>query len=247
MSWGDVTFLYDNIGAYTATSGEDGFEDVNLADGLDSTHWTATSTATQELIHDAGLGNTVTADFMAIGGHNLAGATVKLEESADAISYSTVVSGFIVSDNNSLAKLFASETNRAFKVTITGASVAPYITTLYIGEKTELKKADLYDPNRRKRNQDITYTEGGRVAGAVINFVERPINLKFKHCINAVYTKVDTWFTGHGLKYFFFMWEPTSHGLDVWPVISIDTDFNAPYVVSGELRSISIRLRGVVE
>jgi len=233
MSWGDVTFLYDNIGAYTATSEETGFEDENLSDGLDSTHWTATSTATQELVHDAGVGNTVTCDFMAIGGHNLSGATVKLEESADAISYTTVVAGFVVSDNKSLAKFFTSETNRAFKATITGASVVPYITTLYIGEKVELKKADLYDPYRRRRDQKITYTEGGRVAGAVVNFVERRMALKFKNCVNAVYDKVATWFDDHGLKIFFVLWEPTSHSTDVWPVISTDIELNAPYVVSG--------------
>jgi hypothetical protein len=247
MSWGNVTFLYDNIGVYTATSEESGFEDDNLTDGLESTHWTATSTATQELIHDAGLGNTVTADFMALGGHNLSGCTVTLKESSDAISYSDVVAGFVVSDNKSLAKFFTSTTNRAFKVIISGASVASYVTTLYIGEKVELKKANLYDPYRRKRSQEITYTEGGRVAGAVINFTERLVNLKFKNCINALYAKVDTWFTGHGLKVFFMLWEPTSHSADVWPVISIDSDFNAPYVVSGELRDISIGLRGLAE
>ena len=247
MSWGEVTFLYDNMGAYTANREEVGFEAANLTDGLDSTHYTATSTATQEIIHDAGLGNTVTCDFMAIGGHNLSGATVKLEESADAAAYTTVVSGFVVSDNKSLAKLFTSETNRAFKVTITGASVAPYITTLYIGEKVELKKANLYDPQRRKRDQQITYTEGGRVAGAVTNFTNRIMSLKFKNCINAIYDKVDAWFTNHGLKTFFVMWEPTSHPTDVWPVISRGDELNAPYVVPGELRDISINLRGLAE
>jgi hypothetical protein len=247
MSWGDVTFLYDNIGTYTATSEETGFEAVNLVDGLESTHWTATSTATQEIIHDAGVGNTVTCDFMAIGGHNLSGATVKLEESADAAAYTTVVAGFVVSDNKSLAKLFTAETNRAFKVTITGASVAPYITTLYIGEKVELQKAALYDPYKRKRNQDITYTEGGRVAGAVVNYTERVPEFKFRNCINAIYDKIDTWFTVHGLKAFFVMWEPTEHPTDVWPVIGIDTGFNAPYVVPGELRDISVKVRGLAE
>jgi hypothetical protein len=247
MSWGDVTFLYDNIGAYTPTSEESGFEAVNLTDGLESTHWTATSTATQELIYDAGVGNTVTCDFMAIGGHNLAGATVKLEESADAAAYTTVVAGFVVSDNNSLAKFFTAETNRAFKVTITGASLAPYITTLYIGEKTELKKANLYDPNRKKRDQQITLSEAGRVAGALINYVERLISLTLDNCDNTVYDKVYTWFNVHGLKIFFVLWEPIEHPSDVWPVTSKDTGLNAPFIVPGQIRNISLELRGVAE
>jgi hypothetical protein len=248
MSWGDVTFLYDSIGDYTATSEETDFEAVNLTDGLDSTHWTATSTATQELIHDAGLGNTVTFDSMALGaGHNLSGATVTLQKSSDASVYSDVVTAFVVSDNKSLAKFFTAVTDRAVKVIISGASVAPYVTSLIIGSKVELGKAGLYDPYRRKRDTDINYTEGGRIAGATIRFTERILKLKFKVADSTLYDKIDVWWDGHGLKIFFILWEPTSHPTDVYPVISNDKNFNAPFTVSGVFRDIMISLRGLQE
>ena len=115
------------------------------------------------------------------------------------------------------------------------------------GEKVELKKANLYDPDRRKRDQTITYTEGGRVAGAVINFVERILGLKFKNCNAAIYDKVDAWWVNHGIKIFFFLWEPVEHPTDVWPVINNNPTLNAPYKVSGELREITLGLRGVAE
>jgi hypothetical protein len=48
-------FLYKtDVTAYTPTSEESGFEASNLLDGLDSTFWKATSSATQEFIFDKG-------------------------------------------------------------------------------------------------------------------------------------------------------------------------------------------------
>ena len=248
MSWGDVTFLYNTVAPFVATSEETDFEAINLSDGLDSTHWTATSTVTQELIYDAGLGNTLTADYMSLGsGHNLSGATVTVKKSSDAISYVDVVAGFVVSDNKSLAKFFTEITTRAVKVIISGASVAPYITALHIGSKTELGKASLYDPYRRKRKSEINYTEGGRVAGSLINYTERDLQPKFESANDALYTKIDTWWETQGLKLFFMLWEPTNHPTDDFPVIADGDNFNAPFVVSGVLRDISLDLRGLKE
>ncbi|MCK5603554.1 hypothetical protein KAR91_16840 [Candidatus Pacearchaeota archaeon] len=248
MSWGDVTFLYDSVGPFIATSEEADFEAVNLSDGLDSTHWTATSTATQELIYDAGFGNTITFDYMALGaGHNLSGATVTVKKSSDASSYSDVVTGFVVSDNKSLAKFFTEVTDRAVKIVISGASIASYVTALHVGSKVELAKAGLYDPYRRKRDSKINYTESGRVAGAVINFTERKLKLKFKTADSTLYDKIDAWWETQGLKVFFMLWEPIGHSTDVYPVISDDKTFNAPFTVSGVFRNATVSLRGLQE
>ena len=88
MAASEVEAYYDLVAAlaWDPTSEETGYEAVNLLDGLDVTWWLAASGATQYLTFDSGVGNTVSADYLALGsGHNLntVGATATWQYATD--------------------------------------------------------------------------------------------------------------------------------------------------------------------
>ena len=235
----------------TPTTEETGFEASNLLDGLDVTWWLSTSGATQYLTYDSGVDNTIDFDYLAIGaGHNLfdVGATVTWQKADNALSWSDVVSGITPGDNKTfIQKAGSTQTYRGVRVAITGASAAIAITLLYIGMKTVLEFADLYDPDRKKRNQVINTTEGGRLAGAAIRFVQRLIDLKFRLVTDALHTKIDDLWNNHGIKLFFIAWDPGDHPTEVYPVYMDSKDRNAPFTVSGVYRKDRMKLMGLFE
>ena len=253
MAWAAVEIYYLLVASlvWTPTSEETGYEASNLIDGLDVTWWLATSSATQYLTFDSGFGNTVSADYLAIGsGHNLStiGATVTWQYSTDAAAWNDVVTGSTPSDDKSLViKAGSTQTYRAFRVAITGASAAAAITLCYMGMKTILKFADLYDPQRKRRNQVINITEGGRLDGAAIRYTQRQIDLKFKNADSTLYDKIDALWQNHGIKLFFIAYDPGDHATVIYPVYIDDKDRNAPFTVSGVLRKEGIKLKGLYE
>lgn len=88
MILGKPIFLYDNLlkrFAPAVTSEASGFPASNLYDDDLNSLWKATGSGDQTISTDAGAGNTVTADSLFIGNHNLftAGAGVVLQASDD--------------------------------------------------------------------------------------------------------------------------------------------------------------------
>ena len=254
MAASEVEAYYDlPIGfVLTPTSEETGFEAANLIDGLDVTWWLSTSGATQYLTYDSGAGNTIDFDYLAVGaGHNLftVGATITWQRSVDASAWVDVVSGVAPSDDKSFVKRAGStQQYRAVRVAITGATGTIAISLLYIGLKTVLEFADLYDPQRRKRNQVINITEGGRLAGGAIRYTQRQIDLKFRVVSEALYDKLDALWQNHGLKLFFLAWEPGDNLGDIYPVYIDSPDRNAPFILnSGVLRKDGLKLKGLYE
>ena len=215
MPFSEVEAYYKTpVTAWTPTSEVSSFEADNMLDGLDTTWWKATGSGDQELVFDAGVDNTIDFDYLAIGaGHNLntIGATVTWQYGDNALSYSNVIAPFVPTDDKSFVmKAGSTQTYRAIKVKITGASAAANVTAMLCGELTVLGFARLYDPHRRKRKQIINITEGGRLAGAAIKSLMREVDLKFKQVDDTLYTKIDDLWQDNGLKMFFVSWEPTS-------------------------------------
>ena len=190
-------------------------------------------------------------NYVAIGaGHNLntIGAGVEVYYSDDAAAYTKIGQTIYPKDDKSFViELDVTYTRRALKVKIVDASAAANVTLCYVGLKTELKHANLYDPQRRKRNQGINITEGGRLAGAFIRYTQREIDLKFKNADSDLYNKLDALWQNHGIKLFFLAWEPNNHSQEIYPVYIDDRDRNAPFTVSGELRKDGIKLKGLYE
>jgi len=88
MILGKPIFLYQNLlkgYAPTVTSAASGYPASNLYDDDLNSLWKATGTGTQTITIDAGVGNTISADMLCIGKHNLftAGAGVALRGSND--------------------------------------------------------------------------------------------------------------------------------------------------------------------
>lgn len=243
--------LSDSL-VWTPTSEETGFEASNLLDGLDVTWWLSTSGATQYLTYDSGVGNTIDFDYMALGAdHNLntVGATVTWQKADNALSWSDIVPGVTPSNNKSLVQRAGStQTYRAVRAVITGASGPIAITLLYVGLKTVLDFADLYDPQRRKRNQVINITEGGRLAGGAIRYTQREIRLKFRLVADALYQEIDSLWEDQGIKIFFLAWEPGDNPDDIYPVYIDDSGRNAPFILNaGVLRRDGLKLKGFFE
>lgn len=252
MPFSEVEAYYKTpVTGWTPTSEVAGFEADNMLDGLDVTWWRATGSGDQELVFDAGDGNTIDFDYLAIGaGHNLntIGATVTWQKGDNALSYSNVIAPFVPTDDKSFVmKAGSTQTFRAIKVKITGASAAANITAMLSGELTVLGFARLYDPHRRRREQIVNITEGGRLAGASIKHTMREIDAKFKQVDDTLYTKIDDLWQNNGLKIFFLSWEPSEHSTEVWPVFISRNERNSPFVKSGVLRDDSLRLRGLYE
>ena len=159
------------------------------------------------------------------------------------------MAGSAPSDDKSLVIVAGStQTYRAFRLKITGASAAPAMTLLYMGMKTVLEFADLYDPQRRKRNQVINITDGGRLAGGAIRYIQREIVLKFRVVTQDIYDKIDALWQNQGLKIFFIAWEPGDNPTEIYPVYVDHSSRNAPFVLnSGVLRSDGLKLKGFYE
>jgi len=190
-------------------------------------------------------------DYLAIGaGHNLntIGASVEWYYSDDAAAYTQIGQTISPPDDKSFViKSDSTLVYRAIKVKITGASAAAQITLCTVGLTTVLGYANLYDPQRRKRNQIINLTQGGRLAGGAIKYYQREIDLKFRNVDNTLYGKIDDLWQDQGIKIFFLAWEPTEHSPEIYPVYIDDTDRNAPFVKSGVLRNDGIKLKGLYE
>lgn len=131
MILGKPIFLYDNLlksYAPAATSEASGFPASNLYDDDLNSLWKATGSGDQTISTDAGAGNTVTADSLFIGNHNLftAGAGLIMQGSDDnfAADKTTVLAHRPPSDEllGAMARIIV---NEGFEVWGAGTSVAP--------------------------------------------------------------------------------------------------------------------------
>lgn len=85
--WAKPTIYYDyDLSGLVASSELTGYEASKLLDRLESTWWkSANATVPMYITFDAGSGNTITADYLAISGHNLntIGALITLQYSSN--------------------------------------------------------------------------------------------------------------------------------------------------------------------
>lgn len=151
-TWSKIKFYYNELlSALTATSTATTFNVANLLDRLEGTRWEATTTADQYITFDAGVGNTYTADFFAIAGHNLFSttATLGLQWSTGTTTGSELVTnGAFTSDTtswtasaSSLASVASGESGNCLEVTNSGAasgSAYQDVAGLTVGETYKL-------------------------------------------------------------------------------------------------------------
>jgi len=168
-AWGKPTFYYNHsLSGLVAT-----FEDTdhvigNILNRLETDYWISTSTAgLNDTTFDAGAGNTYTADYFAVNGHNFnnVGATVSLQYSntldlsvpANAGTLAARVSPVPSFDDLPLLREFTSISARYWRLRVSQTVVVgtkyPKMVNAFWGEKTELDFASSsFDPGENTEN-----------------------------------------------------------------------------------------------
>jgi hypothetical protein len=258
-TWDKVKFFYDtmldNTGStLTATSTEStgDYDVAYLFNMLETNYWQAEDTALldpQYITLDLGVGNTATADYLIILGHNLntAGATVTLQSSVDLAFTSPLdaFTGVVVSADTVFLKEFTQPTAQQYwrlKIAGHGATV-PVMSLCIWGEKTELDYASTaFDPYQQEYKGNVNMSQGGKVTGIHTHYVERSLNISITDADSIIYDKVKTWFEA-GWKQFFVAWETGNNADECWLVRTAPT-MNNPLADNGVYRNITFDLKG---
>jgi len=248
MAWSKIHFYYaHSLSGLVATTEDANYPVSNILDRLDGTLYKGTSTATHYITYDAGSGNTYTADYYALGGDNLAGATVVLQYSTDNFSgdINDAFTPFVRSGSDPVVKEFTSQAKRYWRIKLTGLSVAPQIALSHWGPRTELDYADIsHDPHAEEFKGNMNVSETGYLTGVHEKYYERQINIGFSSAEDALYQKIRTWWLAIGMRCFFMAWEKTDHSADIWIVRPAPGRFKNPLTMGGAYRDINITLLG---
>ncbi len=151
---------------------------ANIKDDRLFTLFKPSTTGTLDIKTDAGVGNTVDVDYLAIIAHDLntQGASIVFAHSADDISYTTIIASFAPSNDKIIFRVFTKVTRRFFRLRITGATAAVSIGQIQWGLRVESPNFALprgYDPLSERVQFRSTRTQEGNVAGVVQGFTER--------------------------------------------------------------------------
>jgi len=254
-TWNKVRFFYDTMlglsgSTLAATSSATGCDVSNIYNMLETNMWKASGVADPQYItFDAGVWAAVTADYLAVHGHNLAtcGATVVLQYSSDNFS-ADINDAFTpevpASDAVYLKEFTKTAAFRYWRLKITGYTQAPYMTICIWGNSIELDYAAAsFDPHCQEAKANINMSYGGYVAGIHTQYVERIMTLRFEDADPALYAKVNDWWNKSGLKHFFVAWERANCPDDVFLMRPV-ARFDNPLKNGGAYRDITINLKG---
>lgn len=111
------------------------------------------------------------ADYIGIGVHNLAGAEVGLEYSADGETW-TSIGSFIQANNSPILSLFQAVYAMGWRITIHSAPTLPRLGAIYIGKALQMQRRIYagHSPITLSRQTDMipNRTEGGQWAGRTV-------------------------------------------------------------------------------
>ena len=256
-AWAKIKFFYDTMlgsagSTLTATTTASGdYAAAYIYNMLEVNMWNAANTTTpMYLTYDAGSGNTKTADYLAIIGHNLntIGATITLQYSTDNFT-ADINDAFTgeapASDNVYLKEFTAPAAKRYWRLKITGTlSAATYLTLCIWGSKTELDYATAaFDPYEQEVKAAMGMSQVGYVTGIHAQYTERSLDLKFEDADSTLYNKIKAWFDASGPKNFFVAWETANSPNDVY-LVRPDAKFSNPFKLGGTYRDITVNLKG---
>jgi hypothetical protein len=258
--WNKVKIYYDNrlrdTGSTllaTSTESTSDFSKDYISNWLETNAWQAEDSAmatTQDLTLDLGVGNTATCDYLTIYNHNLntAGVTIVLQYSTDNFSGDTndAFTAEAVSADTVYHKEFSAPSAvRYWRIRLTGVTGdAPYIRVASFGIATELDYASTsYDPYQESIKQNVSMTEGGRIAGIHKKYTERNFSIQFTDADSTLYNKAKTFFDTHEGMQFFIGWETGSNPDEIWLVRNSE-DHNSPLQDNGVYRSVTLDVKG---
>lgn len=250
----ELKFFYDNmlqstVGTISATSTSTGAYAIdNIHNMLEVNGWKGTSSATQNIDFDAGVGNTFDADYVAILGHNLftIGSSVAVSHSTDGVfggEEVTIFSTSVDADTVFLKEFSPPGGRRWWRVQVNGASTSPFINILSLGTLSTVAFIQPpFDPHSQRTIKNTNVTQNGFVAGIHTKYTERNISLSFGGVSTSLYKIFNDWHEVSGMKNFFMAWDTTNDPSAVY-LVRPDGNFNSPINVD-KFRNITINLKG---
>jgi len=256
MEWAKVKFFFDTMlgsagSTLAATSTATGdYAAAYLYNMLETNMWlSADASSLQYITYDAGAGNVMTADYLAVIGHNLksAGAAVTLQYSDDAFvahAWDAFAAFIPVTDGALLKEFSGPGAYRYWRFVITGAATAPYMTLAIWGVATELDYATAsFDPHGVEIKASMNISYAGCVTGVHTRYAERSLTLVFNDADAELYGRIKQWWDTSGLRNFFVAWESANSPFDVW-LMRPEARFSNPLKAGGLYRDVTIQLKG---
>jgi hypothetical protein len=248
--------LYNSIldgATLSATDTASGYDVNNIIDLRPYTLHKFNAPGTKYITADCG--SAVSADALAIVGHNLktAAATVSVEYSSDnfAGDINVALAGFQPDDDTALLKEFTTQSARFWRIKIVTAAVAAQIGVALIGAILTFQRSASgnFDPDRQKIYAASKKSKTGNLLGIVTKYLERDITLVFKRLTPA-------WISGTFLtawdnhlracKPFILAWDITNHASEVY-LVRIPENFTLSMPYDPVRRSLTLKMTGVAE
>lgn len=249
------TMLGSTGSTLTAGTTATGFSVASIYSMLEVNSWLAANTTSPVNIDlDLGSGNTATADYLAVYGHNIFAITGKVSLWCSNDNFATDIrqaGGYVTPthDGAFVSEFTAPTASRYWRFVIEKVgggsfSTAPYMTICIWGNKTELAvPTSSFDPHRFEDIAEVSITQGGIVAGIHIRHTERNIDFSIAPATLAVYAKVKSWRETHSMNQLFLAWENANNPDDIW-LVRPETTFNNPLRMGALYRDITLSFKG---
>lgn len=188
------------------------------------------------------------ADYIGIGVHNLAGAEVELEYSADGSTW-TSIGSFIQANNSPILSLFQAVYAMGWRITIHSALTLPRLGAIYIGKALQMQRAIYagHSPVTLSRTTEMlgNQSEGGLFLGRSI--VRRGVSTSYEwdNLTASWYREYfDPFVKAARVRPFFIAWRPSKYPGDVgfgWA----DGDIVPQNTGKRDMMSVSFGFKGV--
>jgi hypothetical protein len=252
--------LYDSIldgATLAATDTESGYNVDNIVDLRTYTLHRFNAAGTKYITADCGAA--LSADALAIVGHNLktAAATVSVEYSSDNFStdINVALAGFQPSDDTALLKEFTTHSARYWRIKVVTASVAAQMGVALLGEVLTFERimsAGGFDPCSEKLIAESLTSKVGNLLGSNVRYVETGITPRWKMLTTSwLENNFRAAWDNHLslLKPFIWAWDITNHASEIY-FVRIPEKFRLkmPLIPGNpDYRSLALTLTGVKE
>lgn len=238
-------------GATITSSAEDsGYPDDNAATWKEYDQWGASGANSYWWKADAGSG--VTANSVALGGHNLntVGARFKVDGSNNDADWTAVQAYVTPPDDFAIARCFTQVTWRYWRFTVDnngGANFIPKVGIFFAGDYLEMEHSPDsmgLDPDRQEDVGRRLYGETGYLLGSITDWTKRISTWNYRYLTQSWIE--DTWrpyWDDYRNQKFFFSWDYSGHQTEVYLVsFAGPARWNSPY--EGIRRHLTYELIG---
>lgn len=212
-----TVLLFTNV---TSDEAADTFPVTNLANVSTAEKWRGETTGEQAIvIHE---GNSRECDYFALAKHNLGstGATLKLQTSADAVTWGDASDEVAPASDFAIMYRFEPTTAEYWRLLITPGSAAPEAAILFLGKLLVLQRR-LYvghTPLTLGRSQNVTVgrSDNGQFLGLYLRSQTLESSVALKNLTPGWYrTLFDPFAASMASRPFFWAWRPDSYPEEV--------------------------------